>query len=101
MYFAVWGTDRAGALPDRERVRENHRAHLRNPGEHPVKVMLGGPTFEETSGTMNGSMLVIEADSIEAVRRFLADDPYALAGVYASVDVRPWNWGLGAPGASA
>lgn len=101
MYFAVWGTDRAGALPDRERVRESHRAHLRHPGEHKVKVMLGGPTLDETSVTMNGSMLVIEADSIEAVRRFLADDPYALAGVYASVDVRPWNWGLGAPAAAA
>lgn len=44
---------------------------------------------------MNGSLLVIRADSIDAVRRYLAEDPYVLAGVYAQVEVRPWQWGLG------
>ena len=46
---------------------------------------------------MNGTLLVVQAESIEAVRQFLADDPYALAKVYASVEVRRWNWGLGQP----
>ena len=48
---------------------------------------------------MNGSLLVIRADSIDAVRRYLAEDPYVLAGVYAQVEVRPWQWGLGQPSA--
>lgn len=101
MYCAVWATDRIGALPDRERVREAHRERLRNPGEHKVKVLFGGPTLDPAAGSMNGSLLVIEADSIEAVRSFLAEDPYALAEVYATVEVRPWNWGLGRPDAAA
>jgi len=101
MYYAVWATDRIGALPDRERVRAAHRVRLRNPGEHPVKVLLGGPTLDAAAASMNGSLLVIEADSIEAVRRFIAEDPYALAQVYATVEVRPWNWGLGRPDAAA
>jgi uncharacterized protein YciI len=50
---------------------------------------------------MNGSLLVVEADDIEAVRRFVAEDPYQLAKVYATVEVRPWNWGLGRPEAAA
>ena len=97
MYFAVWATDRAGALPERERVREQHRARLRNPGVHALKVVLGGPTLSEDAGTMNGTLLVVQAESIDAARQFIAGDPYALAGVYASVEVRPWNWGLGQP----
>jgi uncharacterized protein len=97
MYFAVWATDNSGVLAIRRRVREAHRARLRDPGEHSVKVVAGGPTLDETEGTMNGTLLVIQAESIEAVRRFLADDPYALAEVYTHVEVRPWQWGLGRP----
>ena len=101
MYYAVWATDRIGALPDRERVREAHRVRLRNPGEHKVKVLLGGPTLDESAASMNGSLLVVEADDIDAVRRFVGEDPYQLAKVYATVEVRPWNWGLGRPEAAA
>jgi len=105
MYFAVWATDRPGMLAARLKVRNAHRARLRDPGEHRVRVLLGGPTLDGKTGTaapagdMNGTLLVVEADSVEAVRRYLADDPYTVAGVYAAVEVRPWHWGLGRPDA--
>lgn len=97
MYFAVWATDRPGMLAERQRVREAHRARLRDPGAHAVRVRLGGPTLDEVGGPMNGTLLVIEAADIDAVRRFIAEDPYSLVGVYATVDIRPWVWGLGQP----
>ena len=78
-------------------MRDAHRARLRDPGAHLVTVVAGGPTLAESDGTMNGTLLVVEADSIEAVRRFVAEDPYSLAQVYASVEIRPWQWGLGRP----
>ena len=99
MYFAVWATDHAGVLATRQSVREAHRARLRDPGAHPVKVVAGGPTLDVADGAMNGSLLIVEAGSIDAVRRFVADDPYALAQVYARVEIRPWQWGLGRPAA--
>lgn len=46
---------------------------------------------------MNGTLLVIQADSIDAVRAFVADDPYSRAGLFATVEIRPWRWGLGNP----
>jgi uncharacterized protein len=46
---------------------------------------------------MIGTMLVIEAETKEAVEAFVAGDPYALADVYASVAIHPFNWGLGNP----
>ena len=97
-YFAVWATDNPGMLGQRLRVRDAHRARLRDPQGHAVRVIAGGPTLDDTAdAAMNGSLLVIEAETIEAVRRFVAGDPYMLAGVYASVDVRRWEWALGRP----
>jgi len=98
-YFAVWATDRPGMLAARERVRDEHRARLRA-GAPGLRVVLGGPT-DDPVGAMNGSLLVIEADDIAAVRAFVAADPYVREDVYASVEVRPWRWGLGRPDAPA
>lgn len=96
-WFAVWATDAPGTAAARLRVREAHRARLRDPGAHPVRVLLGGATLDEAGAQMNGTLLVLQADTIEAVRRFVADDPYVHEGVYQSFEVRPWAWGLGAP----
>ncbi|MEP6875860.1 MAG: YciI family protein [Burkholderiales bacterium] len=101
MYYAVWATDQPDTLAARLQARDAHRARLREPGVHPVKVVAGGPTLSETDASMNGSLLVIEAESIDAVRCYVAEDPYQLAGVYAHVEVRLWHWGLGQPKADA
>lgn len=95
MLYAVWARDAAGMLARREQVRERHRQRLREPGAHPVRVVLAGPTFDDAGTAMNGTLLVVEAASIDAVRAFVAADPYVEAGVYADVDVRPWRCGIG------
>jgi uncharacterized protein YciI len=97
LYFAVWATDQPGMLEVRQRVREAHRARLRDPGEYPVRVLLGGATLDDSAAQMNGTLLVIQAEHIDAVRRFVAEDPYVREGVYRSVEVRPWAWGLCQP----
>lgn len=96
MYFVVFGTDRPGSAAVRAQNRPAHQAHLREHA-HPVKVLHGGPTLTDDGEAMNGTMLVIEADSLEAVQAFLADDPYSRAGLFESLLVRPWRWGLGTP----
>jgi uncharacterized protein YciI len=47
---------------------------------------------------MNGTLLVVEAGSIEEVCAFLADDPYVQAGLFEALEVRPWRCGIGDPG---
>ncbi len=101
MYYAVWATDSPGKFATRPQVRDVRRARLREPGGHPVKVVAGGPTLDDADASMNGSLLIVQAESIEAVRRFVAEDPYLLEGVYATVDVHEWQWGLGRPSAQA
>jgi uncharacterized protein YciI len=95
MQFVVWTTDRAGSLPDRLRVRDAHRARLRAPAPHAVEVLLAGPTLAAADGAMNGTLLVVQADDIDAVRAFVDGDPYVAAGVYERVEIRPWRCGLG------
>jgi uncharacterized protein YciI len=99
-YFAVFATDRPGAARLRAEIRETHRRYLRAPEGHDVLVRLGGPTLEESTGAMNGTLLVVEAADIDAVRAFVADDPYSRAGLFAAVEIRPWRWGLGNPDAA-
>jgi branched-chain amino acid transport system permease protein len=94
MLYAVWATDHEAALPDRKRVRDAHRARLRQPAPHAVTVLLAGPTLDEAD-EMNGTLLVVQAASVQAVQAFIDDDPYVLAGVHQHVEIRQWRCGLG------
>ena len=41
--------------------------------------------------------MVIEAASLEAARKIAAGDPFARAGLFASVDIRTWLWTINNP----
>lgn len=97
MFFVVLATDAQEASERRSEIRPIHRAYLRNPGNHRVKVHVAGPTLTTQGDVKNGTLLIVEADSIGAVSEFVADDPYAQAGVFRSVEIRAWEWTLGAP----
>jgi uncharacterized protein YciI len=96
MYFAVIAHDRDGTSELRTRLRPQHRAWLRDPGEHPVVVRLGGPLLSE-DGAMNGTLLVVEATTEQAVRDFFRDDPYVRHQLFERVQIQQWLWGLGQP----
>jgi uncharacterized protein YciI len=46
---------------------------------------------------MNGSLVVIEAASLQDAQKLAAGDPFAKAGLFASVEIRPWLWSLNRP----
>jgi uncharacterized protein YciI len=95
-YFAVFATDKPGTAALRERLRPQHRAWLRAPRGHAVVVRLGGPTLD-AAGSMNGTLLVVQAADVQAVQRFLDEDPYWRSGLFERVEIRPWLWSLGQP----
>ena len=97
MYFVVFATDKPGVQELRETNRPAHREYLRNPGRHRVTVRIAGPTFSDDTSAMNGTMLIVEAENIDPVRAFVAEDPYSRAGLFQSVEIRLWNWGLNNP----
>lgn len=96
MYFAVFAQDKPDQGDLRNRLRPAHRAWLRDPGQHPIKVHLGGPLLN-AKGRMNGTLLVIEAANADQVHAFLAEDPYCANQLFAKLEVCPWQWSLGHP----
>lgn len=96
-YFAILATDKPDLEPLRAQIRPQHREYLREPHPHRVVVRLGGPTLDGCEGSMNGTLLVVEAASLREVQAFFSDDPYARAGLFERVEIRPWNWSLGNP----
>ena len=96
-FFAVFATDHPDCLALRQRLRPSHQAHLRATDAHRVVVRLGGPTLDDAGLAMNGTLLVIEAGSLSEVESFIQDDPYVQAGLFSSIQIRPWHWSLGNP----
>jgi uncharacterized protein YciI len=94
-YFVVHALDASGKEEARAANRPAHRDRLRR-HDHPLAVRVGGPLLDD-DGRMCGTMLVIEADSRKAVENYIAGDPYALAGVYGTVEIHQYAWGLGQP----
>jgi uncharacterized protein YciI len=96
MYFAVLAQDRNGMKEVRARLRPEHRAWLRNPGAHQVVVRLGGPLLD-AAGAMAGTLLVVEAQSMQAVQEFMNDDPYCQSEMFEQIEIKRWQWSLGQP----
>ena len=94
-HYVFFGTDKPGHAAVRAECRELHRSYIRT-RRNGVVAVVGGPTFG-TDGQMNGTMLVLEADSLEAVQDFVQNDPYGAAGLFAQIEIRRWHWGLGQP----
>lgn len=88
--FVLTCLDKPNALEQRLGAREAHIAYVRGSGACKV----GGPFLDE-AGDMVGSMLIIEAEDLAAAKAFAVADPYAQAGVFQSVDIRPFKLTLG------
>ena len=87
--FAVICRDKPGRLDARLTTREAHLAWLNGSG----RVQLAGPFLED--GNPCGSLLIIEADDLDAAKAWVAEDPYAAADVFDSVEVMAWRKAIG------
>lgn len=94
--FTIYALDKPGSAPLRAENGEAHRARLRASTEPPVRVIIAGPLLS-ADDTPIGSLVLVEAETIEAVEAFVAADPYSVAGVYGSVDIKPIRWTIGTP----
>jgi uncharacterized protein len=93
MLFAFLCTDKPGSLDLRLKIRPDHVAFLNGLGD---AMKLAGP-FTDDAGSPNGSLVVIEAQDRKAAEAIAAKDPYAIAGLFASIEIKPWKWTLKNP----
>lgn len=93
MLFALICTDKPNSLDLRLKTRADHVAFLQSLG---AAAKFAGP-FLDDKGDMIGTMAVIEAEDRTAAEAIAAQDPYAKAGLFQSVDIRGWRWALKNP----
>lgn len=91
MLFAVTCLDKPDSGHIRQENRPAHVDFLKAAGD---TVRLAGPVFSDDQERMIGSLLVIEAEDRAALGAWLEQDPYAKAGLFDTVTVRPFKWVL-------
>ena len=92
MLYALICTDGPTGAEARTTIRPEHLAYLQTIGS---ALKLAGPLMSEDGARPVGSLIVIEADTIDDARAFAAGDPYAKAGAFSSVEIKPYNLAIG------
>ena len=87
MYFAIHCIDKPGGGDLRAATRDEHLGYLGGLGD---RILAGGPLLG-IDGNPIGSLLIIDFADRKAAIAFAADDPYAQAGLFASVAVTAWR----------
>ena len=88
MLFAVICTDKPESVDLRMKVRPDHLSYLEGLGD---AVKLAGP-FTTNEGQPIGTLAIIAAADRAAAQAIADADPYAKAGLFAAVEVKPWKW---------
>jgi len=90
MRVALFCHDTPGALPVRLENRAAHLAHIEATGV----VEMAGPLLD-AEGQMCGSLIVLAVDTLAEAQEWAAADPYAKAGLFASVTITEWKKVIG------
>ena len=69
-------------------------AHLDYLAANPGVVRLAGPYMDD-AGQPIGSMFIMEAADKAVVEAYAAEDPYAKAGLFGHIEIRPWRVVIG------
>lgn len=85
MLFVIIGHDAPDSKDRRPRLRPDHLRHLAGLSRA-GRIPIAGP-FTDGSG----SLIVVEAQSLEEVWDLVATDPYVKGGVFSRVDVKPFK----------
>ncbi len=88
MLFCLYNLDQ----PDSQAVRQAHRpahvAYLERQGE---RLVAAGPLLSDDGQAMIGSLIILDCADRGEAEAFAAGDPYAAAGLFATVTIRPWR----------
>ncbi len=86
MQYALICLDKPASESLRKATREAHLDYIKD-----FDVRFAGPMLDDDEQTMIGSIIVIEAQDRAAADAFAAGDPYRLADLFDSVEIRPFR----------
>lgn len=88
MQFAIYCLDDP-ATPDLRLA--NREAHLDYVAQVGAMIKVAGPMTDD-AGVSIGSLFIVDVADRAAAEALSAGDPYTQAGVFKSVDIRPFKW---------
>lgn len=86
MLIALIAKDKPNHLEIRKANREAHLAYLKDTGV----VAQAGPLLDADGG-MCGSLIILDVTDMATAQAWAAQDPYALAGLFHSVELIQWH----------
>jgi len=87
MLFAIVCTDKPGRIELRQSTRPAHLEHLQ---AHQGNLVEAGPVLD-AEGKPCGSLLLVDMAGPAEAEAFATADPYAKAGLFESVVIRPYR----------
>jgi hypothetical protein len=90
MLVSLTAYDKPGALDLRMENRPAHVAYLKAS----AAVAQAGPLLDDDGG-MIGSLIILDVADMAAAQAWADNDPYAKAGLFATVTLRAWNRVIG------
>lgn len=86
MLFLITCEDAPNSVEPRTRALKDHLRYIEATLD---RIRVAGPV-RDAAGENIASAYIVEAESQAAADRFLQDDPYYQAGVWASTSIRPF-----------
>ena len=95
MYYTIYAQDAEGTLETRLSTRPAHVERLKALIEQ-GRLLVAGPnpaidSEDPGAAGFSGSLIIAEFESLEDAKTWAEADPYLAAGVYESVEVKPYK----------
>jgi uncharacterized protein len=95
MFFALVSKDKPGHLNLRLETRPTHLEYLEGLNAK-GKLKMAGPVLDGDAKPC-GTIAIYEAASLDEAKALVDADPYTKAGLFESVDIKPFNWVFNKP----
>ncbi len=91
MPYAIQTEDKPGTAE----IRAEYRAiHLEYYTAYKDKLLAAGALIDDEDTAAQGSLVIIDTDDRAEAERFIAEEPYTKAGLFAKITVTCWRKGF-------
>ena len=83
MAYLITCTDKENSIDLRLSTREKHIKYLKKIKK---KLILAGPILDKNDNPV-GTVLIVDFDNLNALKKFLNDDPYSKVNIFDNVEI--------------
>jgi len=88
MPYAIQTQDKAGAAQIRA---DNRGAHIEYLKANKHLLLAAGALIDDDGTGGSGGILIVDTEDRKEAERFIADDPFSKAGLFANVTITRWR----------